>query len=242
MLSCAQITLAIIVKPDDDAGMRYPGGKGKCFHQLINLMPPHRTYIEGYLGGGAVMRHKRAAQRSIGIEIDPAVMLTWADATGIELVEADAVAYLQSYNFEGDELVYLDPPYLPSTRRKQRIYRFDYTEEQHERMLEMVVTLPSMVMLSGYSSQMYDSYLRGWNSRTFPANSQTGTREECVWFNFEPPAMLHDARHLGATFRDRQTIKRRRERLYERIEGLDPVERHELLAWMQAKFGEARSI
>jgi site-specific DNA-adenine methylase len=220
--------------------MRYPGGKGKCFHQLINLMPPHRTYIEGYLGAGSVMRHKRPAHQTIGIDVDAAVISMWADTTGIELVQADAVAYLQSYKFKGDELVYLDPPYLPSTRRRKRVYRYDYTEEEHERMLAMVVTLPCMVMLSGYASQMYDSYLQGWNCRTFPANSHSGLREERVWFNFEPPAALHDARHLGSTFRDRQTIKRRRERLYERIEGLDPVERHELMAWMKAKFGEVR--
>lgn len=223
--------------------MRYPGGKGKCFHQLINLMPPHRTYIEGYLGAGSVMRNKKPAQRTIGIDVDPAVISAWGSGDGkVELIEADAISYLESFEFSGGELVYLDPPYLPSTRRKDRVYKYDYTEEQHERMLAMVLKLPCMVMISGYASQMYDSHLAGWNCRTFTANSQVGLREESVWFNFEPPAALHDVSHLGANFRDRQTIKRRRKRLYERIEGLDPVERHELMVWMKAKFGEVRTI
>jgi site-specific DNA-adenine methylase len=57
--------------------MRYPGGKGKCYQRLINLMPVHETYIETHLGGGAVMRNKRPAARNIGIDIDQQVIDVW---------------------------------------------------------------------------------------------------------------------------------------------------------------------
>lgn len=222
--------------------MRYPGGKGKCFHQLINLMPPHATYIEAFLGGGSVMRNKRPAQRTIGIDIDPAVIAAWqSSADDIELIQGDAIAYLKAFDFTGQELVYLDPPYLSSTRRKERVYRHDFSDAQHERLLATATALPCMVMISGYASDLYGTRLRDWNKVNFMANSQVGLREESVWFNFEPPSVLHDVSHLGANFRERQTIKRRRERLHERIEGLDPLERHELMAWMTAKFGEART-
>ncbi len=50
--------------------MSYPGGKGKCYQRLINLMPPHETYIESHLGGGAVLRNKRPAKANIGIDAD----------------------------------------------------------------------------------------------------------------------------------------------------------------------------
>jgi len=46
----------------------YPGGKGGVFQRLINLMPPHEVYIETHLGGDAVMRNKRPAERNIGLE------------------------------------------------------------------------------------------------------------------------------------------------------------------------------
>ncbi|MCB0079113.1 MAG: DNA adenine methylase [Anaerolineales bacterium] len=36
-------------------GVTYPGGKGQSWRQIVNRMPPHRTYVEPYLGGGAVM-------------------------------------------------------------------------------------------------------------------------------------------------------------------------------------------
>lgn len=40
------------------ASMSYPGGKGGAgvVQRIINLMPPHRVYLEPFLGGAAVMR------------------------------------------------------------------------------------------------------------------------------------------------------------------------------------------
>jgi hypothetical protein len=35
------------------------------------MMPPHDTYIETHLGGGAVMRNKPSARNNIAINIDP---------------------------------------------------------------------------------------------------------------------------------------------------------------------------
>ena len=58
--------------------MRYPGGKGRTFQHVINLIPPHRVYIETHLGGGAVMRHKRPSAYSIGIDADQKVIGTWS--------------------------------------------------------------------------------------------------------------------------------------------------------------------
>lgn len=67
-------------------------------------------------------------------------------------------------------------------------------------------------------------------------------RDETVWMNFEPPVRLHDSRYMGETFRDRQTIQRRQARLRSRIQSLDPVERHDLLEWMQEHYGNAEEV
>ena len=50
--------------------MTYPGGKNGpgVYQTLINQIPPHDTYIETHLGGGAVLRHKRPAALNIGID------------------------------------------------------------------------------------------------------------------------------------------------------------------------------
>lgn len=219
--------------------MRYPGGKGKCFQRLINAMPPHRVYIETHLGGGAVMLNKRAAEVSIGIDIDARVIERWRAMSGrpCDVVHADAVCYLSEYPFLGDELVYADPPYVPSTRRRARVYAHDYNLEDHVRLLAVLKALPCMVMLSGYDNELYDNKLSGWKKSSFPAKTHADVRKEYVWANFEPPHSLHDGRHLGNDFRSRQAIKRRRLRFEERFARMDPRERHELLQGLNARFG-----
>lgn len=221
--------------------MRYPGGKGKCYQRLINLMPPHQTYIESHLGGGAVMRNKKAAQRSIGLDLDSKVIGLWQAEypNTCELHQVDAVTFLDGYAFEGEELVYVDPPYVPETRRRSKVYRCDYSEDDHRRLLRCLVALPCKVMLSGYDCELYSRELVGWRKVSFSAKTHVDVREETVWMNFDPPSRLHDSRFMGETFRDRQTIQRRQTRLRSRIESLDPIERHELLQWMQEHYGSA---
>ncbi len=221
--------------------MRYSGGKGKCYQRLINLMPPHQTYIESHLGGGAVMRNKKTAQRSIGVDLDERVIDRWRieQPDACELHQVDAVAFLESFPFAGDELVYVDPPYVPETRRRSRVYRCDYTDDDHLRLLRCLMSLPCNVMLSGYDNELYNRELAGWRKVSFPAKTHVDVREEVVWMNFEAPSRLHDARYRGETFRDRQTIQRRQARLRSRIEAMDPLERDELLQWMQEHYGTA---
>ncbi|MBJ2260006.1 DNA adenine methylase [Pseudomonas psychrophila] len=221
--------------------MRYPGGKGKCYQRLINLMPPHQTYIESHLGGGAVMRHKKAAQRSIGLDLDATVIERWRteQAGTCELHHVDATAFLKTFAFTGDELVYVDPPYMPETRRRAKVYRCDYTEDDHAHLLNCLVTLPCNVMISGYGSELYNRLLAGWRKVSFPAKTHADVREEVVWMNYEPTSRLHDSRYLGETFRDRQTIQRRQARLRSRIDSMNELERHELLQWMQENYGTA---
>ncbi|MEN3485593.1 DNA adenine methylase, partial [Pseudomonas aeruginosa] len=104
-------------------------------------MPPHQTYIESHLGGGAVMRNKKAAQRNIGLDLDAKVIELWESKLPgtCELHQVDAVSFLKSYAFEGEELVYVDPPYFPETRRREKVYRCDYTESDHIRLLRCLV-------------------------------------------------------------------------------------------------------
>lgn len=225
--------------------MRYPGGKGKCYQRLINLMPPHQVYIESHLGGGAVMRHKKVASRNIGIDLDPKVLARWRlerQMQGYELYEADAVQFLESFDFQGGELVYADPPYVLSTRRQAKIYSYEYSDHDHQRLLDVLTTLPCKVMLSGYDNEFYRARLSDWRKVSFTAKTHVGVREECVWLNFPQETQLHDARYLGDTFRERQSTQRRQERLRSRIERMSPIERSELFRWMEETYRFAEEV
>ena len=182
--------------------MYYPGGKGQVFQKLINLMPPHEIYIETHLGGGAIMRNKRRAKRNIGIEIDPNVIELWTKNNRIdfELIHDDAIHFLKGYQFTGKELIYCDPPYLRETRKKQRkLYKYEYTQDQHRELLEVLKSLPCMVMISGYESTLYTECLKGWSTRFYTVGCQHGIAIEWIWMNYSPPIELHDYRYLGNT-------------------------------------------
>ncbi len=220
--------------------MRYPGGKGKTFQHVINLMPPHRVYIETHLGGGAVMRHKRPASHSIGIDIDKQVISAWSQSQGraleVELRCERAEHFLTQYPFQGDEVIYADPPYHPETRRQARVYRHDYAVEDHAQLLTLLTSLPCRVILSGYANELYRERLQGWRTRTFTAKTHIDLREETLWFNFDPPKVLHDSRFVGENFRDRQTTKRRLQRLQEKFIRMNPVERAAFTQWLSETY------
>lgn len=210
--------------------MTYPGGKGRMFQRIISMIPPHRTYIETHLGGGAVMRAKKAAKRSIGIDIDPAVSRIWNGTADVEIVEGDAVDFLETFAFTGDEFVYCDPPYLASTRRQRQIYKYDYTLADHRRLLATLKRLPCPVMLSGYPSKLYSKELAGWHCVRSLERTHSDVAIECLWTNYDLPAILHDHTHVGDNFRQREAIRRKRERMLARIQAMPLIERGALVA------------
>jgi DNA adenine methylase len=68
--------LDFLARFGDSGHMQYMGGKNGAgvFQRIINLMPPHRVYIEPFLGSGAILRLKRPAVFNVGVELDPDVL------------------------------------------------------------------------------------------------------------------------------------------------------------------------
>ena len=127
--------------------------------------------------------------------------------------------------------MYADPPYLLDTRRGGKLYRYEYTEEQHIELLSCLKQLPCRVMVSGYWSKLYATTLSKWRTVSFQAQTRSGTpATEWVWLNYSEPIELHDYRYLGNTFRERERIKRRKARWATRLKKMPHLERQALLA------------
>ena len=212
--------------------MGYPGGKGRLWRDIVSLMPPHKTYVETHLGGGAVMRNKRPAQTSIGVDIDPDAIRaasTW-DVPGLVLRRSDALSFLADYDFDGDELVYADPPYVSATKKHRRYYRYEYSDEDHCRLLDALLKLDCRVMISGYPSALYEQALRGWEVQELVNVSHQGQRRERIWANFEFSTDLHDYSPIGGSFRERERIRRKTLRWVDKLARLPNLERRAVLA------------
>ena len=162
--------------------MGYFGSKatsGLC-QPIIAMMPPHDTYIETHLGGGAIMRRKPAALHNIGIDRDARALDGFECDYPVELTHGCAHRFLSEYAFEGSELIYSDPPYLRHTRTSKHRYRFDYEEADHVELLELLKGVRCQVMVSGYGSALYEERLAGWRRVELQVMNHAGVRTECV--------------------------------------------------------------
>ncbi len=119
------------------------------------------------------MRAKRPAVVNIGVDLDPRAIARWKQRKPphVELVRQEAVAFLHAYSFVGDELVYADPHYVASTRRRSRVYRHDYSDGDHVALLHVLRSPPCRVMVSGYDNAIYRDLLADWSVSAFLAKT-----------------------------------------------------------------------
>ncbi len=223
----------------------YPGAKAGpgVYQTIISHMPPHRCYVEPFVGSGAVLLHKRPAQRSVVIDADAKVCEIWSAfafydpdrVPGLSVVHGDSLKLLSSVLdlpelADPATLVYADPPYLRSTRRSaEPMYRHEMTAEQHELLAHLLAGLRCQVILSGYANPIYARVLKDWRRVDFGAQTRQGPAVESMWLNFEPVA-LHDYSYLGADFRERERIKRKRLRWRKRLAAMPALERQAIMA------------
>jgi DNA adenine methylase len=205
---------------------------GLC-QAIIALMPPHDTYIETHLGGGAIMQRKPPALRNIGIDLDARALKRLRCDYPVEKVHGCAHRFLAEYPFMGRELLYCDPPYLLHTRTSGRRYRYDYEGQDHVELLALLKAVPGPVILSGYPSALYDEQLADWRTLEVQVMNQAGVRTEKLWLNFTPDR-LHWARYAGKNFTDRQRIKRKAESWASRYQAMPRAERLAVLAGLMA--------
>ena len=62
------------------------------------------------------------------------------------------------------DFLYIDPPFLPSTRAAKSVYRCEMSYAQHEEMLKAIHDDKRKILLAGYDSELYKDYLelKGW--------------------------------------------------------------------------------
>ena len=56
-----------------------------------------------------------------------------------------------------DTFFYLDPPYISGTRRSEKVYQHEMTDEDHEELVDLLLGIKGKAMLSAYAHPIY-----GW--------------------------------------------------------------------------------
>jgi hypothetical protein len=226
-------TLRLLVTEKE--AMRYPGGKNAdgVYQFIINQIPPHDEYIELFGGSAAVLRFKLPADRSYVCELSPGAIAALGDVVlppATIIKKCDGICWLAYHRCSQRTFIYADPPYLPETRSKRRIYEHEMTFDDHVTLLELLANESCMVALSGYASPLYSEMLGGWRVLEYRVMTRGGPRIECLWMNYPEPSELHDYRYLGENFRQRERIRRQQRTWSRRLAVMDRLQRLALMS------------
>jgi len=103
----------------------------------------------------------------------------------VQIENRSVFELLPVYNCE-NVLMYLDPPYLPETRTKRKLYNHEFTVAEHEELLRLITVSKANIIISGYMNNLYNDYLSGWRMEQTTAHDQVNNKKtECIWMNYE---------------------------------------------------------
>ena len=212
----------------------YPGNKGikTLIPHLINLIPPHKRYIELFLGSAGVGRHLHLPQLAQGVEINNSLVHEdrFNYPAGMEVICDCAISWLQKHlPFSEDTFIYADPPYPKSCRRSNvDIYDYEMTDAQHVQLTQLLLTSRSMVMISSYENEIYETAFKDWNKKKFCVSVHGKRAYEVVYYNYSSEGKLHQYNFLGKNKTDRQRIKRKITRWGNKLSKL-PIQEQEAI-------------
>lgn len=139
-----------------------------------------RNVIKG-INGNLPHWHNRLPDRIL----ETAERLKHTETCVVQIENQPALKIIERYNRQ-NVLLYVDPPYLLSTR-SGRIYKHEMTDSEHGELLEILKSHKGKVILSGYENPMYNQYLGGWHKEHKNCLKESGLMAtETLWMNYEP--------------------------------------------------------
>jgi len=219
----------------------YRGNKAfpKAYQEIVNLIPPHKIYVEPYCGSAGIYRHKKTTLKSFLNDLDPTVASVWNDNvmahTVVTNLEAkESIQLVLDNCLQGvRKFFYLDPPYPKSSRRSSKdIYNFEMSDNDHIQLLKYLLQISSdanKIMISTYENEIYNKYLKDWSKYTFKTCVHGKVAEEVLFFNYGYPTELHDYQYLGKDCWERQRINRKVSRIVKKLSGLPALERNKII-------------
>lgn len=216
----------------------YPGAKRNSgiIQFLLNEVPAHRFYVEGFAGSAQLYFAKKPAEQSYLIDRDEDTMSQLSrliDEKGHDLTYLFIDDYLiRSVCIPNNEetFIYLDPPYpLTSRRNGRKYYKYEMTDQDHVLLLDDCCISAAKIMISTMDNHIYEEVLKGWRKKEFQTTGHFGPYKEIIYMNYPEPEFLHDYSFVGNDHTDRQRIKRKVSRFEKRMLSLNEKERHLLI-------------
>jgi len=107
----------------------------------------------------------------------------------VMVLHRDGVELMKDWDSD-NVFMYLDPPYVQSTRNSNTRYTVEMTDDEHEKFIDTCIESKAKLLISGYDNELYDRLTdNGFTKISFTVNTVTGTREpktkvETLWKNY----------------------------------------------------------
>lgn len=105
----------------------------------------------------------------------------------VQIEKMDAFRLIERYDTP-DALIYIDPPYVRSSRKSGALYVHEMTDQDQIRLLDLIISSRAKIIISGYDNPIYNEWLSSWNTDTTMCQT-TSTAMACekIWMNYIPP-------------------------------------------------------
>lgn len=80
--------------------------------------------------------------------------------------------------------MYLDPPYVISTRASSQKYECDMTDEQHKKLVDRLLACRCKWLVSGYDNSIYDKLTNKFGKMEFKSPNSGSSATEILWKNY----------------------------------------------------------
>lgn len=182
---CAQVEMTPWARDEYDASFEQTGDPLEAARRfLVRCWQAHGTKTNiktgwrncGHAGGSATYTIWNQVPDRIACVIEK---LKYA-----EIENRDALDVIARFSDQEDCLMYVDPPYVLSTR-SGALYEHEMGKEQeHIDLLNALDKHVGPVVLSGYANSLYDERLKHWQRVTSSSLAESGKKQvEVLWLN-----------------------------------------------------------
>lgn len=182
------------------------------FQKIINEIPLHDYYVEGFAGSGAIGRLLPAGTAKHFNDLNTDILQRINVKAGGTVIKSslDILDLLQLISVRsGNPFAFLDPPYLLKSRNYRQLYEHEMSVVDHSNFLAAVQKLNFNCMIIHPQCEMYDHALQSWRSVQIKIRYNRKTSIEKLYMNYSRPSILQTSKYLGNDCWDRQRIKRK---------------------------------
>ena len=203
------------------------------YQKIINHIPKHTQYLELFAGSASIYSLLSVPAGTVILnDKNPNTCRKLQSLfSGVTITNDCAVRILQLKKtvWTKETFIFLDPPYLHSTRpNSTELYEFEMTEREHIQLLHSVLQMNCNIMIIHPKCELYDTYLKDWYKVEVKIRYNRKTSIECLYMNYLPDE-LQDYSYLGSDCWDRQRIKRKGERWVNKLMNLPELEKQYII-------------